>query len=347
MSKLYSIGLAALCFGAMATGLHAQENTTTTETQKEFSKVGVGTGAFLDIPVGARAVGMGGGFAAVADDPTALYWNPAGITQSPGASAAYSFSAMFAGMTHNFAGVTFPLGESYKAGVSAIAYGSEDIDVTTMFRQEGTGEKYQVRDLALGLTFAGQLTEQFSFGVTGKFVNIALAQQTASGVAFDIGTLYKPGILGMSLAFAVENLSSPFKFTGNGIVRSGGVDPTTGSQLPDQQLEATQTSLPLTFRAGVASNVLEGDETNKLLLASEFSTGLRNEFVSLGAEYTWNNLVSARAGYQFGSTDAFGLGGGVGIRYETGSFFGQLDYGIRPHKTLGLVQQITASVRFQ
>ncbi|MEO5928899.1 MAG: PorV/PorQ family protein [Candidatus Kapaibacterium sp.] len=348
MRKLYSIGLVALCFGALTVGSTAQESTTANGDRKEFSKVGVSSGTFLNIPVGARAVGIGSGFSGIADDPSALYWNSAGITQIPGASAAYSYSSMFAGMTHNFAGAIFPVGASYKAGISAISYGSDDIEVTTMFQQDGTGEKYKARDLALGLSFAGQLTDQFSFGVTGKFISLALAQESASGVAFDIGTLYKPGILGMRLGFAVQNLSAPLKFTGNGLVRTGGIDATTGSQNSDQQLEALESSLPLTFRAGLSSNVLEGDETNSLLVNTEFSTASdRNEFVSLGAEYVWNNLLAARAGYQFGSTDGFGISGGVGVKYETGSFYGQLDYAIRPHKTLGLVNLITASVRFQ
>ncbi len=348
MKKLYSIGLAALCFGALTGGLHAQESDQTTGEKKDFSKVAAGSGNFLNLPVGARAVGMGSGFVGVADDPTALFWNPAGIMQSPGASAAYSFTSMFADITHNFAGVTFPVGPSYKAGVSASSYGTGDIEVTTMFNQDGTGEKYVVRDLAIALSFAGQLTDQFAFGVTGKYINLAIASQAANGVAFDVGTLYKPGFLGLRLGFAVQNLSAPLKFTGSGLVRPGSVDPNTGNQGPDLQQEALEASLPLIFRAGLSSNVLEGDAMNSLLVASEFSTASdRGEYVSLGAEYTWNNLVSARAGYQFGASDAYGISGGVGLKYETGSFYGQLDYSIRPHSTLGLVNQITAAVRFQ
>src|ERR1051325_3344082 len=38
---------------------------------------------FLKIPVGARAVGMGGAFAAVADDATSPFWNPAGMVYLP------------------------------------------------------------------------------------------------------------------------------------------------------------------------------------------------------------------------------------------------------------------------
>ena len=40
-------------------------------------------GEFLKIPVGARAIGMGGAFVAVTDDATAPYWNPAGGVYLP------------------------------------------------------------------------------------------------------------------------------------------------------------------------------------------------------------------------------------------------------------------------
>ena len=43
------------------------------------SNVGTTAASFLDIGIGARSLSMGGAFVAVADDPTALYWNPAGM----------------------------------------------------------------------------------------------------------------------------------------------------------------------------------------------------------------------------------------------------------------------------
>ena len=46
------------------------------QTGEQVTKVGTTTAAFLEIEVGARANGMGGAFVAIADDATALYWNP-------------------------------------------------------------------------------------------------------------------------------------------------------------------------------------------------------------------------------------------------------------------------------
>ena len=47
------------------------------------TKVGTTVANFLTIPVGPRASGMGGAFIAVANDVTAAYWNPAGLSRIP------------------------------------------------------------------------------------------------------------------------------------------------------------------------------------------------------------------------------------------------------------------------
>lgn len=348
MNRFYRLGLLGLLvLGMGAVGARAQDQTTDPNEDKPFSKVGVGMGNFLNIPVGARAVGMGAGFGAIADDPTALYWNPAGITQNEGVSASYGFTSLFAGIDHNFAGVTFQIGQDYRGGVSAISYGSDDIPVTTLFNPEGTGATYRASDLALGLSFAGKLTDQFSFGVTGKFINMQIASLSANGVAFDASTLYKPGIAGLRLGFAIQNLSTNFKYSGSNLSRSGGFDENTGNQNSDVQVEPLAGNLPLTFRAGLATEQ-NFSEDLRLLAGFDFSTASdRSEFYGIGAELLWNNLIAVRAGYQAGTEDAFGLSGGIGVRYQVGSFLGQIDYAVRPHSTLGLVNMINATVVFQ
>jgi hypothetical protein len=343
----YKVGLlGALFAGVLTTGLRAQESEGA--ARAEFSKVGAGTGSFLNLPVGARAAGMGASFVAIADDASAMYWNPAGITQAEGTSATYTYAPMFAGMNHQFAGVSFPLSTDWRLGVHALSYGSDAIEITTMFDQEGNGGTYTAQDLSLGLTIAGQLTEQFSFGATGKFINLKLADVSASSVAFDFGTLYRPGILGLRIGFAVDNLAPAVKYTGTGLVKAGDVDPITGNQQPDVQFESGDATLPLTFRAGIATDVFEGDEEQSLLVNTEFSTAAdRAEYLGIGVEYTWNKLISVRGGYHFGSDEAFGPSGGIGVNYETGSFTGRIDYAIRPHMNLGLTNYITASLRMQ
>jgi hypothetical protein len=344
----YRIGLVGALFaGVLTSGLNAQENEGGAP-RSEFSKVGAGTGSFLNLPVGARAAAMGASFVAVADDASALFWNPAGITQIEGTGASYTFAPYFAGMTHHFAGASFGISEDWSLGISALSYGSDEIEVTTMFEQEGTGATYTAQDLALGITIGGQLTEQFAFGATGKFVNLKIADVNASTVAFDFGTLYRPGILGLRIGFAVDNLAPAVTYSGTGLSNSGDIDPITGNQNPDAQVEAGEATLPLTFRAGLATDLFEGEEDQSLLVNTEFSTASdRSEYIGLGVEYVWNKLIAVRAGYHIGSEEAFGPSGGIGLNYQTDSFAGSIDYAIRPHANLGLTNHITASIRLQ
>jgi hypothetical protein len=52
-----------------------------------------------------------------------------------------------------------------------------------------------------------------------------------------------------------------------------------------------------------------------------------------------------RAGYRFGH-DQFGLAGGLGLRYASGDFDGSIDYSINPSASLGLVNRLSVSMRF-
>ena len=68
-------------------------------------------GEFLKIPVGARAIGMGGAFSAIADDATAPYWNPAGMVYLPYREVVAQRDWRFGSLlTHDHIGGVFPIG---------------------------------------------------------------------------------------------------------------------------------------------------------------------------------------------------------------------------------------------
>src|SRR5580765_1095305 len=65
---------------------------------------------FLKIAVGARAVGMGGAFSAVADDATSPFWNPAGMVYLPYKEAFLQHAEQFGSLVnHNFGSAVFPM----------------------------------------------------------------------------------------------------------------------------------------------------------------------------------------------------------------------------------------------
>ncbi|MFA6570625.1 MAG: PorV/PorQ family protein [Bacteroidota bacterium] len=315
-------------------------------TAGQFLKVGAAGVQFLKIGVGARANGMAGAYGAVADDLTSIYWNPSGLAKVKGMGGDFSYTSWFAGFTHAFAAFSLPLGENYMAAVSLQAFTSDRIPITTMDKPQGTGSAYTLSDIAINATIAGYLTEQFSFGITAKMLNSSIAMLDAPGFAFDIGTMYETGIQGIRLGFSIHNLGTEMKYSGQDLQTTKKlVDALSASPL-DVQYLASGFSLPLTFRAGIASDIINEDE-HKLTAALDFVTlSDTPEQFAVGAEYVWNKIVAVRAGYRIGQ-DEFGLGGGFGVNYLTGGFNGQIDYSINPTKSIGLVNRISIQVRLK
>ena len=92
-------------------------------------------GEFLKIPVGARAIGMGGSFTAVSDDATASYWNPAGMVYLPYREVIFQHAEKFGSLlNHDYLGAVVPLGgpegKHGALGLSLIRLATDDIPVT-------------------------------------------------------------------------------------------------------------------------------------------------------------------------------------------------------------------------
>jgi hypothetical protein len=354
-----TLRISAIAIGVMLTlsfsaaPAHAQATIAATD----FTKVGLSGGQFLKIGVGARATGMAGAHSAVANDLTSIFWNPAGLALIKKYAADFSQTFWFGGMQHNFAAAVIPVSDNYRLAASFTSFSSGDIRITTMDQQDGTGGIYQVSDVALGLTFAGQLTEQFSFGVTAKYISMGFTNMNADGVLFDVGTRYETGFEGVVLGFNISSLGTQMEYTGSDVARSN--NPIDGiNTLPiDMRLVTSPFDMPLSFRMGIGADLCKGalfepevDESgvlqHSLITAVDFETfsDVREQF-AFGAEYTWKEFISVRAGYRMGS-DQFGLAGGVGIRYVSEDFSGRIDYSLNPTIKLGLINRISIAMRF-
>ncbi|MGE5479584.1 MAG: PorV/PorQ family protein [Chloroflexota bacterium] len=344
MNKILSIiGLFALLTSVTAHAAEDPGRQRGSSSQGKADKTAAVGGQFLKIGVGARASAMGGAYSAVANDLTSLYWNPAGLANLHTITAEFDYCQYFADMSHSFAGASVPIGADFAAGISFTSFGTNAIPVTTIDHPEGTGATYDINDMAVGITFAGFLTEQFSFGITAKYINNSIASVSSSGVAFDIGTLYETGIQGIKLGFAIQNLGGEQEYQGQDLGSQKKLYEELWQAPLDVSYISSAYSLPLIFRAGVASDIYTQDE-HKVTGAFDFITVSDvAEQYNLGAEYTWNDLLSLRAGYQFGN-EQLGFSGGVGIKYLGSGFGGRFDYSISPTANLGLVNRFSIGV---
>lgn len=358
MKNFYRIlSLATIAAGVIGTATLQAQTTQTTIAASDFTKVGLSGGQFLKIGVGARGTGMAGAHSAVASDLSSVFWNPAGLASVKGYAADISQTFWFAGMSHNFASAVIPVGEKYRLAASFTSLSSGDIKITTMDQQDGTGGIYNVSDIALGLTLAGNLTEQFSFGVTAKYIQQAFTNVSAGGFVFDIGTRYNTGYKGIVLGFSINSLGTQQTFEGADLNRANNPVGGVKTQPVDMRLLTAPFDMPLSFRAGIGTDLCKGAvweaeydadgvQQHSLVTALDFETfsDVPEQFAA-GLEYTWKELLSIRGGYRFGS-DQFGLAGGIGIKYVGSGFDGQIDYSVNPSQTLGLINRISVALKF-
>lgn len=311
---------------------------------ENFTKVGAAGGQFLKLGIGARGTGMAGAFSALADDLTAIHWNPAGVAKIGGTQAMFHHSQWFGGFSHNFAAVNIPVTTNYNFAVSFINFSSGAIPYTTIMN-DASDRTYSVNDVAINLTFAGYLTDQFSFGITGKFVNLGFHDVSSGAFAFDVGTHYDTGIEGIQIALSLHNIGTENRYSGEALNSEQKVSPYLDVAPNDVMFLAYPFQLPITFRIGLAKDIYEDDD-NRLTGAFDFITqsDVPEQF-AFGLEYEWNDLVYVRGGYLIGHNQ-FGVAGGLGLKYLSGGFKGTIDYSINPTANLGLVNRFTVNVGF-
>lgn len=336
-------------------------NTSTTfgQTKEEVSSrfvtdvSGAGTtaAAFLEIGVGARAVAMGTAYASVAADVSALYWNPAGIAWLPGMEMELTHSKWLAGTNFVNVGIVTPiygLNSSIGLSFTSLEYGEQP--VRTIERPEGTGEFYGARDFALGLSYALRLTDRFSVGLSGKYIQQRIWSEAGAAFGMDIGVFYNTMLKGLRIGANMSNFGSKMKLNGRNLRTIKDPDETL-SNYDRVPVDYTTSAypLPLLFRFGISYERKFGTYSNLLVSTDVLHPNNRTESISLGAEYGFADMFFLRAGYQNlferDTINGLTLGGGVayGIR---GAMNFKLDYSWSEWGILQNVQRFTLAVVF-
>ncbi len=297
-------------------------------------KTGTSSLEFLKIGHGARAVGMGESFVAVSDDISSLYWNPAGLVAFKENGVMFSHSEWFVDTRLEYVGAVYHFGGANALGVSLTALNTEDIKVTTEIQPFGTGEYAKYSDIALGLSFARQMTKQFSFGATLKYVEETLGPVKMRTVLGDLATFYRTGLGTTRFAVAIVNF-------GGQVSPSGSIYTSSGNTVTDFQSFPPPTSFKIGFAMEPVLN-----KTHRLTTSIQLNSPSDNaENVGVGAEYSFKEMFFLRGGYKF-NVDAENFSAGAGIKVPVSFAKLDLDYAVTNYRALGFAHRISINLLF-
>jgi hypothetical protein len=317
-------------------------------------KVAVTSHQFLKVMPSARATAMGDAFTTMASRADALFWNPSGITGVRAHDIATTHTVWLIDTRQTALGYAFQAGRLGHIGVQFqyVDYGEiQETRVDHLGFVDGeynpgyTGQTFRPHAWVAGVSYARALTDRFSAGVTTKFVSESLWNQRnvtiegdgggtfntyASSVLFDFGMQYDTGFRSVRVGAAVQNFGPQVTFA-------------------EDRFPA-----PMTFRLGIASNLIGSDglfavdPSNRLSLAYDIMHP--NDYAQqmhMGAEYSFAEVLALRAGYKLNyDVDNWTFGGGLNTRMDRYRLSFDYSYGAM-NEFLNNVHRLTLSLAIE
>jgi len=316
---------------------------------QNISKSGSTAAQFLKIGVGTRAIGMGGAFSATYADLSSIYWNPAGIAGIYSREVQFNHVDWIMDVNYDFASFAMKTGDIGTLGAFVSVLSMGEMPVRTNEQPEGTGEYFNAGGLQIGLSYARELTDNFSIGFNAKYVREHIWNMSATGFALDIGTLYKINILNeFRLGASISNFGTKMRLDGRDVLKVIQVGGSQGN-LINTKIELDEYDMPLFFRVGIAADVVKEQDHLLTVALDAVHPNDNSEAINSGLEYSWNNIVFLRAGYKslFEQNGEQGLTLGAGINYKIFDAVAlALDYAYEDFGILTNVHYLTLGVKF-
>ncbi len=286
---------------------------------------------FLSVGVGAKALSMGGAFVALANDGTAVYWNPAGLSRLRQKELFLMHASRFSGIVHtNFIGLSLPTHTGLTFAISYFRIGIDDIPKSTRldeFERPIIEGYMQDIEQAIFLSFSKKVTPNFSIGGNLKTIFQTIDDYSAMGFGIDLGGIYQiTDRLSFGANFQDITGTHVFWDTGHRDTRYPTIN--WGFALT-QKVNFLYGALTI---AGSQNIRLEGQNSEN---AISFGDIAGSDFQA-GFEYSFMNTVAFRAGMERKNFTA-----GTGIQFK----FLAVDYAFVSYD-LGNTHRISGSIKF-
>jgi hypothetical protein len=160
---------------------------------------------FLAGGVDARALGMGGAYVSLADEVSAGYWNPAGLSHLQYPEISYMHVERFAGaVSFDYGAVALPVTERSTVGISAFRSGVNDIVNTLeawnpdrgvpLGNYENRISRFSAADWALFVNYSRRVNDRLTVGVNFKGIHRSIGDFAGAwGYSMDVAAQYRAG----------------------------------------------------------------------------------------------------------------------------------------------------------
>jgi len=307
--------------------------------------LGTGGAQFLQIPVGARAEAMAGAVVGYIDDASSIFWNPAGIVKVRNVDIFFSYMDWFSLFDHSAAAIVFNLEDVGAFGASLIMFNTNEMEITTEVEPNGTGRFFDAGDMALGLTYGRFLTDRFSVGLSVKYVYQRIWNETATGLAFDIGTQYRLDFQNLTIAMSMTNFGSDLRFDGPDLDINYENEIYPQTRITPARLQTADYPLPLHFQVGIGIDIFEADFVKMKGAIDATHPNDNTERVLFGTEFSFFDRFYVRGGYKLNFDDQkFALGAGANVPVSGSAVY--FDYAYSVYDLLPSVHRISLRLIF-
>jgi hypothetical protein len=301
-------------------------------------RTGTSSGTFLKIGVGARAVGLGESFVAVANDPTAIFWNPAGLASMQRQEVSFNHVSWPGDINYEHLAYVLPVQRLGGSLAFQLGVLSTELNETTELHPFGTGRSFYYSDLVAGAAYARRWTDKLLIGAGLKFVREDLGSDVGgpvtNAVLVDIGSIYYLGYGSVRIATSLANFGSQLTPSGDF------VSPVTGEVRSYDGFDP-----PTVFRYGIAFEPIENPR-HRLTTSLEANQPADNrQQLKFGLEWSWERRLALRSGYNF-SADELRFSAGAGLYASIGQTKATIDYAYTDGGFLGGINRVALGVRF-
>jgi hypothetical protein len=284
--------------------------------------------SFLKVKYSARPAAMGTAYTGLADDASAVFYNPSGLVQIKFKQAQATYMNYLDGLNCGSLVYVHPFSEMFVvAGFAQFLTAKETKTLADdAGNYLGTAGEFGISDLIVGIGLSRYILDILNLGMNFKYIQESLDGNTASALAIDIGLLHQTTNENLKVGIVFRNLGAQIAYY-------------TDSEYAE--------NLPQVITAGFNYH-----PNRKLYILLDLNKPLDLDFSGrFGVEYRIHENLALRTGYRSeaadwrsgGDLELFsGMSFGLGFNFRSY----KLDYAVNSYGDLGFVNQLTLGYSF-